>query len=112
MDVICINDSFEQRFIEICPNRPVQDSIYSIRDIRKTRDGKTGVLLNELENPPVSEGEFSFEPGFDIERFRRLDGSPLKREHLKTKKYVPVFVPAMPRDDEDPYSIKNRRRSL
>lgn len=74
-EVICINGSFEDVQKELIPNRPVQDKLYTIRDIFKT-NGKLAVHLNEITNPnlPIGEGEngFSFEPSFSITRFAPL----------------------------------------
>lgn len=101
MDIVCINDIFSQEFLNICLNIPKKDSMYTIREIRKTIDGKTGILLNELHNTPVRSGEYTFEPGFDMERFRKIDGSKLSREELKIKNYVPVYVPNLQQNHKD-----------
>lgn len=89
MDIICIDDHFTPEQIAEIPNRPVRDSIYSIRDMVKSANG-IGLLLNEIHNPPTGwvmrQGmRFTFEPNFNIRRFANLQHQPLTYEMVKDK---------------------------
>ncbi len=87
MDIICIDDHFTAEQIAEIPNRPVQDTMYSIRDVVKSANG-IGLLLNEIHNPQtgwvVRNGiKFTFEPNFSIRRFADLQHMPLNYEMIK-----------------------------
>lgn len=89
MQVICIDDKFDQRSIDLIGQRPIINKIYNIREVIPTLDGRVGVLLEELINPPIeiSKGMFA-EPRFDINRFRHLDMTPLTKEEITELKKV------------------------
>lgn len=72
-EVICIDDHFLPQQIELIPNRPVQDKIYTIRDIFSTRMGRA-LHLEEITNPQLEHpsGLGTFEPSFAVDRFRPL----------------------------------------
>ncbi len=72
-EVICINDKFAPVQIEIIPNRPLENKMYTIRDIFTTRNGRA-VHLEQLNNPLLSHpsGMGQFEPSFAIDRFRPI----------------------------------------
>jgi hypothetical protein len=70
--VVCINDIFDSKAIELIPNRPKKDKIYTIRNIIKYPiTNKVGVLVEEITNEPILHPNMSglFEPTFDITRF-------------------------------------------
>ena len=83
MDIICINDVFDAEAIALIPNRPVKDKIYTIREVIPTSDGRIGLLLNEITNPLIPSGNFSFEPRFNNNRFTTLLGKPINKETIK-----------------------------
>jgi hypothetical protein len=75
--VVCINGSFHPESVKIIPNLPVENEIYTIRDVFKQK-GEDVVLLNEISNPHLdlsidntSDGGygFKFEPSFKANRF-------------------------------------------
>lgn len=72
-EVICVDDQFLPQQINLIPNRPVKDKLYTIRDIFTTRMGKA-VHLEEITNPPLEHpsGMGTFEPSFAVNRFRPL----------------------------------------
>lgn len=75
--VICINDSFHPLSFESIPMRPVKNETYTIRDIRYYPElDKTGLLLEEIINPPTVKRILSgrCEPSFNVIRFT----TPLK----------------------------------
>lgn len=87
MDIICIDDSFTPEQMADIPNRPIKDSMYSIRDIVKSANG-IGLLLNEIENPKTgwtmrNGMKFTFEPNFSIRRFADLQQQPLNYETIR-----------------------------
>ena len=74
--VVCIDDVFDPRSIEIIPNRPVKDKIYTVREMRYyDMHDKMGVLLVEVKNPINVRDLFNRkqEPSFNIIRFAPLD---------------------------------------
>lgn len=77
--VVCVNDVFDPRSVELIPNRPKKDKVYTIRDIRYyDLLDKTGVLLMEINNPVnvYSRLHKSFmEPTFGIHRFAPVNNS-------------------------------------
>lgn len=87
-DIICVNGKFEENYriwcIENNVKVPIEDKIYSIRDVVKHSNGATGLLLNEINNPKVDAGFIltghKIEPTFSINRFRTLQGNPILTE--------------------------------
>jgi hypothetical protein len=72
-EVICIDDKFKPEQIALIPNRPVEDKIYTIRDIFTTRNGRA-VHLEQITNPHLEHpsGLGTFEPSFSVDRFVTL----------------------------------------
>lgn len=72
-DVVCIDDKFSAEQEALIPNRPVEGSIYTVRDVFTTRMGRA-IHLAELRNPPLNHpsGLGQFEPSFSVERFQPL----------------------------------------
>lgn len=71
--VVCINDNFSNLNsdqLNTIPNRPVKDSIYTIRDAFKTHNGYAYHLV-EITNPKLEHpsGLGTFEPSFNQIRF-------------------------------------------
>lgn len=56
---------------------PVKNTVYTIRSIITIVDGKgnskTGITLEEIRNPPVSNGSENYEVDFDINRFNEVN---------------------------------------
>lgn len=79
--VLCINDKFDTNIVSLIPNRPVEEKIYTIRDILLTRNGKA-VHLEEITNPPLYDKVHNgtFEPSFNINRFRPILETELELE--------------------------------
>lgn len=75
--VVCINDVFDPRSIELIPNRPKKDNVYTIRDMRYYNMlDKTGVLLVEIKNSINVYDRLSKsfqEPTFSLHRFVPID---------------------------------------
>lgn len=74
--VVCIDDNFDPRSMEIIPNRPKKDSIYTVREMRYyDMHDKMGVTLVEIKNPLIVKDFFGKlqEPSFNIIRFAPLD---------------------------------------
>ena len=74
--VVCIDDVFDPRSIEVIPNRPKKDSIYTIREIRYyDMHDKMGVTLVEVKNAHDVRDFFGKlqEPSFNIVRFVAID---------------------------------------
>ena len=74
--VVCIDDVFDPRSIEVIPNRPKKDSIYTIREIRYyDMHDKMGVTLVEVKNAHNVRDFFGKlqEPSFNIVRFVPID---------------------------------------
>lgn len=85
--IICINDKFSQIQKSIIKNLPVQDKVYTVRDVIQSRKG-VGFLLEEIVNLKsgwVGEGEnkMTFEPNFNQSRFSDLQGNPLTEEKIR-----------------------------
>ena len=78
--VICVDDRFvgenrvfDPTFTERCPNVPVKDHIYTVRDFvvpYAGYPGTPGILLEEIINPPCPYFEGTFEPSFFPLHFR------------------------------------------
>lgn len=89
-DIICINDQFSQEAREVYEKygvvTPYLDCIYSVREIVITRRG-TGLLLNELVNPPISIGEgedgFKTEVNWAVSRFKNIDGTEINENQIQ-----------------------------
>ena len=74
--VVCINDVFDPRSMEIIPNRPIKDNIYTVREMRYyDMHDKMGVTLVEIKNPIIVRDMLGTrqEPSFNIIRFAPLD---------------------------------------
>ena len=74
--VVCIDDNFDPRSMEIIPNRPKKDSIYTVREMRYyDMHDKMGITLVEIKNPLMVKDFFGRlqEPSFNIIRFAPLD---------------------------------------
>ena len=74
--VVCINDVFDRRSIELIPMRPVKDKIYTVREMRYyDMHDKMGITLVEIKNPQIVRNLFGtfLEPSFNIIRFAPLD---------------------------------------
>lgn len=93
-EVICINAEFTSEQLEIWKKygvvAPEKDKFYTIRDVIVHSGGEgTGVLLEEIVNPPVPVNngiiEFMRETTFSITRFRDLQGLPLQKEEIEIK---------------------------
>lgn len=72
-DVVCIDDKFTPEQVALIPNRPVEGSVYTVRDVFTTRMGQA-IHLEELRNPSLDHpsGLGTFEPSFSIDRFQPL----------------------------------------
>lgn len=84
--IVCVNDVFDARSIQIIPHRPVKDTVYTVREIRYyDMHDKTGVLLKELRNPKNVRDFFgkTQEPSFNIVRFVPLNKTTAKEESVK-----------------------------
>lgn len=67
---MCIH-TFYERHGEVGIIRPVANTIYTIRGFTKD-NGKTGVLLEEIVNPPLHYENGDHEISFYIKHFREL----------------------------------------
>jgi hypothetical protein len=84
MEILCINDSFKERVYYI--NNivlPIEGKIYSLREIVTNRNGKKGILLNEIYNSTKIK---DVEVNFAMERFTDLMGNPIN-ENIKLNIY-------------------------
>lgn len=84
-EVICIQDSYpvDPEVAKLFPNWIKKDSIYTVRKIQQNFNGDWGVLLEGVKNPKFKvnlQGNMIgvAEPGFNLNRFRYLDGTELK----------------------------------
>jgi|LauGreDrversion4_2_1035121.scaffolds.fasta_scaffold319082_4 hypothetical protein len=74
--VVCVDDVFDPRSMEIIPNRPIKDKIYTVREMRYyDMHDKMGVLLVEVKNSKNVRDMFgkTQEPSFNVIRFAPLD---------------------------------------
>lgn len=74
--VVCIDDNFDPRSMQIIPNRPIKDNIYTVREMRYyDMHDKMGITLMEIKNPLSVKSFFGekLEPSFNIIRFAPLD---------------------------------------
>jgi hypothetical protein len=88
MELICTNDTFNSEQIKLIPNRPIEGSMYTIRDIIQSPQFGTGLLLNEVKNENtgfqvIGAETFTFEPNFSTERFATLNGESISSEKIK-----------------------------
>lgn len=86
-DIQCIDDYFTPEARELYEKygvvTPYLNCVYSVREVVITRRG-TGLLLNELVNPPINIGEgedgFKTEVNWAIRRFKNIDGTEINNE--------------------------------
>jgi hypothetical protein len=74
--VVCVDDVFDPKSMQIIPNRPIKDKIYTIREMRYyDLHDKMGVTLVEVKNAHNVRDFFGRvqEPSFNIIRFAPLD---------------------------------------
>lgn len=74
--VVCVDDVFDPKSIEVIPNRPKKDKIYTIREMRYyDLHDKMGVTLVEVKNAKNVRDFFGKqqEPSFNIVRFVPID---------------------------------------
>ena len=92
MEILCVNGKFPAPvlafYAEFGIQTPKEETIYTIRQVKRHTTGETGVLLAEIQNPDVPVrhpvlGETWFEPTFNINRFRTLLGEPIRQEELE-----------------------------
>ncbi|NJB85322.1 hypothetical protein GGR26_001067 [Lewinella marina] len=80
-EVICIDASNISPEI---PNHPAEGKLYTVRKTFKNENGKWGIYLQEVINPPIRcaavWGKYKFEPNFAERRFTDLLGQPLNIE--------------------------------
>lgn len=99
-EVLCINGTFAADVLEFYAVHGVQipekDKIYTVRNVIRHTNFKTGFLLNEIQNPEVPIGTafglISREPTFDIKRFTTLLGDQLEEKEL-IKEFAEVTLP-------------------
>lgn len=93
-EVICIDGKFSPEIIAFYQLHgvtwPIENNIYTFRDIITHTNGDIGILLQELVNPevPIKHpilGVIYREPTWAIRRFTTLSGKPLE-EYLKETK--------------------------
>lgn len=93
MDLICTNGKFSAEVLDFYNKHgvstPVVDKMYTLREIIKTTNGKTGVRLEEIKNPKVPivhkilNQNVMVEPSFDINRFCKLNGELLSSDEVR-----------------------------
>lgn len=74
--VVCIDDVFDPRSLQIIPNRPVKHNIYTVREMKYYgMHDKMGITLVEIKNQAVVRDFFKGlqEPSFNIIRFAPLN---------------------------------------
>jgi len=89
-DIICVNDKFQPEQIVLIPNRPVQDKMYTIRDVFSTRNGRA-LHLDQITNPHLEHpsGLGTFEPSFSVDRFATLiDDEAIVEEEVIEEVYL------------------------
>jgi hypothetical protein len=91
-EILCTNDKFTGEQLEFFKIHgvvtPKVDTIYSIRQISKQSNGRTGILLNEIINEPVPVkhrilGLIYREVDWDVNRFAKLNGDAISKEEIK-----------------------------
>lgn len=72
--VKCINDKFTAEQSILIPNKPKEQSIYEVRKVLFTRNGRA-IHLVEIENPKLKDEvtHMMFEPSFRSDRFVIVD---------------------------------------
>ena len=75
--VVCVDDSFETRIINLYKMLPIKDKVYTVRGMSvgvstTSEAGEIAVYLVGLENPCSNVPPFP-ERGFRIERFREIE---------------------------------------
>jgi hypothetical protein len=92
MEVICTNDKYSAENLAFWElhgvSHPIEDKIYTIREVIKHSDGNTGFRLEEINNPevPINHpviGVMMYEPTFSANRFARLSGEPLTKSEVE-----------------------------
>ena len=74
--VVCVDDVFDPRSMQIILNRPVKDKIYTVREMSYyDMHDKMGITLVEIKNAHNVRDFFGKvqEPSFNINRFAPLD---------------------------------------
>lgn len=96
-EIICVDGSFPADKLEFYKlhrvSVPQQDKLYNIRAVINNSNGKKGILLEEIKNPPIPFkhpilGITHNEPNWNIERFRNLNLSEISKEQLKQIDYA------------------------
>lgn len=82
--VECVDDKFSVEQLNKLRSIPKEGNYYTIRDIVDYPSlARTGVRLEEISNPDVTrEDGVSFEPTFNIFRFRELEIPPPFEEDI------------------------------
>lgn len=92
MEVICINNTFNQECLTLYSKYgvkiPEKDKIYSIRTKQKHSNSEWGIRLNEIINPkiPVESSllpDAWVENTWNLKRFTDLLGNPLLEENTE-----------------------------
>ena len=89
MDLLCIDDTYPDEYLTWAfkngVKHPIKDKMYSLRGWKKHATGETGLYLNEINNPKVSDpllGEYLMEPSFHQRRFVTLDMKPFVADEI------------------------------
>lgn len=74
--VECIDSKFSSEQKKLIPNLPSKGSIYEVRRVLLTRNGKA-IQLFEIENPLIEDTVtgINFEPSFSTKRFVIVDSN-------------------------------------
>jgi hypothetical protein len=90
-EIICVDGGFNADQLKFYEQHgvtvPQQDKIYNIRAVINNSNGKSGVLLEELQNPlipfrhPIL-GIVNNEPNWNLNRFRNLDQTEITKEQV------------------------------
>jgi len=92
VEIICVDDTFridqKEYWKKHNVKHPIKDEIYTIRDVIKHTNGKTGIMLNEIINPKILInhpilGYSKRETTWNIDRFRKLNGDIISKEELE-----------------------------
>lgn len=96
-DIICVNDTYSEGQLKFWREHgvkfPVKDKIYTISEFVKHTNGKDGVRLAQIDNPPVPVkhsvlGVAMIVPTFKVERFRTLAGDIVVKEKIDVEETV------------------------